>query len=63
MRIGPMLTSIAAVPASTSCSPQFSVIMYSPNHRSPEPRIPGQAARAGQRDNGRPFYATKGCGR
>jgi hypothetical protein len=43
-----MLTSIAAVPASTSRSPQFSVNMYSPNHSSPEPRIPGHAARAGQ---------------
>ena len=26
-----MLTSIAAVPASTSCSPQLSVTIYSPN--------------------------------
>ena len=43
-----MLTSIAAVPASTSRSPQLSVTIYSPNQSSPEPRIPGQAARVGQ---------------
>ena len=47
-RIGPMLTSIAAVPASTSRSPQLSVTKYSPNQSSPEPRITGQAARVGQ---------------
>jgi hypothetical protein len=43
-----MLTSIAAVPASTSRSPQLSVTIYSPNQSGPEPRIPGQAARVGQ---------------
>jgi hypothetical protein len=43
-----MLTSIAAVPASTSRSPQLRVIIYSPNQSSTEPRILGHAARAGQ---------------
>jgi hypothetical protein len=43
-----MLTSMAAVPASTSRSPQLRVTIYSPNQSSPEPRIPGHAARAGQ---------------
>ena len=43
-----MLTGIAAVPASTSRSPQLSVTIYRPNQSNPEPGIPGQAARAGQ---------------
>jgi hypothetical protein len=33
-----MLTSIAAVPASTSRSPQLRVIIYSPNQSSPARR-------------------------
>jgi hypothetical protein len=47
IRIGPMLTSIEAVPASTCRSPQFSTTMYSPNQSRPEARIPGQAAFGG----------------
>jgi hypothetical protein len=43
-----MLTSIAAVPASTSRSPQLRVTIYSPNQSSPGPRILGPAARVGQ---------------
>ncbi len=42
-----MFTSMAAVPASTSCSPQFRATMYSPNHSTPEVMIPGQAPRRG----------------
>lgn len=42
-----MFTTMAAVPASTCCSPQFSTTMYSPNHSSPDLMIPGQAARPG----------------
>lgn len=42
-----MFTTIAAVPASTCCSPQFSTTMYRPNHSSPDQAIPGQAARDG----------------
>src|SRR5215472_13401890 len=45
---GPMLTTIAAVPASTWRSPQLSATMYTPNHKTPVPAMPGQAARGGQ---------------
>src|SRR5215831_10327598 len=48
MTTGPMLTTIAAVPASTCRSPQLSVTMYTPNHSTPVPAMPGQAARGGQ---------------
>src|SRR5215831_4233080 len=48
MTTGPMLTTIAAVPASTCRSPQLSVTMYPPNHSTPVPAMPGQAARGGQ---------------
>jgi hypothetical protein len=39
------LTTIAAVPASTCCSPQLSATMYTPNHSRPMAAIPGQAPR------------------
>jgi hypothetical protein len=50
-----MLTTIAAVPASTCRSPQFSVTMQTPNQSTPCPRAgPGRARRpalaAGQPD-------------
>src|SRR5713226_8296709 len=38
MRIGPTLTSITAVPASTWRSPAFKPTLYSPNHRTPNKR-------------------------
>src|SRR6266498_2880366 len=45
--IGPMATTIAAVPASTLRSAQFRAIMYRPNHKIPAATIPGHAARGG----------------
>src|SRR5262252_10098855 len=48
MTTGPMLMIIAAVPASTCRSPQFSATMYTPNQSTPAPAMPGQAARGGQ---------------
>src|SRR5215469_1937830 len=48
MTTGPTLMIIAAVPASTCRSPQFSATMYTPNQSTPAPAMPGQAARGGQ---------------
>src|SRR5262245_25677747 len=48
MTTGPTLMIIAAVPASTCRSPQFSATMYTPNQSTPVPAMPGQAARGGQ---------------
>src|ERR1700722_4130302 len=47
IRIGPTFTSIDAVPASTFCSPQFSVTKYTPNQRTPAMMMPRHAARGG----------------
>jgi len=35
MTMGPTLTSIAAVPASTRCSAALSATLYTPNHDAP----------------------------
>ena len=54
MRIGPTLTSIAAVPASMRCSAAFSATLYTPNHARPQSVISAHSRAVGGTQRRRP---------